>query len=274
MNIISNQISSLLGLTDTQTPRPRRAYTCSICNTEGHNAMSCSDPCINERSIIIQLLLSNYPRIMVSYDAIQNIRREIVSCNHNHTFWRRVWLKLRELINILDTGEINRDNLEFILREPSQLVNAQIYKERIYQLITKVEHDVIIAQNNGVSIDEYLGINNEGIMVGLAGEPITNVMVERYVARRKPVFNQQSTQICFKMDFDTSKYYEQTNCPICFDPILTDKCIALNCSHIFCTGCTPSILKTTKCPICRESIEQIRFTSNINPDAFNALSFL
>ena len=271
MNIISNQISSLLGLTDTQTPRPRRAYTCSICNTEGHNAMSCSDPCINERYITIHLLLSNYPRIMVSYDAIQNIRREITSCNHTHGFWRRVWLKLRELITILDTGEINRDNLEFILREPSQLVNAQHYKERIYQLIATVEHDVVNAQNNGVTIDEYLGLNNEGVMVGLAGETITNVMVERYVARQKPAYSQQSTQICFKMDFDTSKYYEQTNCPICFDPILTDKCIALNCSHIFCTECAPSILKTTKCPICRKSIEQIRFTSNINPDAFNAI---
>ena len=175
MNIISNSLSSILGLTDTQTPRPRRAYTCSICNTEGHNAMSCSDPCINERYITIHLLLSNYPRIMVSYDAIQNIRREITSCNHNHTFWRRVWLKLRELINILDTGEINRDNLEFILREPSLLANVQNYKERLYQLITKVEDDVRIAQNGGVSIDEYLGLNlpvseqMEQYMIGLAG---------------------------------------------------------------------------------------------------------
>lgn len=231
MNLVTSHLSSIFGLTDTETPRPRRVYTCSICNTEGHNAMSCSDPCINERYIMIQLLLSNYPRTMVSYDTIQNIRRKITSCNHNHTFWRRVWLKLRELITILDTGEINRDHLEFILREPSQLVNAQRYKERVYQLIATVEH----------------------------------------VPRRKPAYSQQSTQICFKMDFDTSKYYEQTNCPICFDSILTDKCIALNCSHIFCTECAPSILKTTKCPICRESIEQIRFTSNINPDAFNAI---
>ena len=115
MNIVTSHLSSFFGLTETQSPRQRRAYTCSICNTEGHNAMSCSDPCINERFHTVQLLLSNYPRTMVSYGAIQNIRNEIVLCRHNHAFWRRVWLKLRELITILDNGEINRDNLEFIL---------------------------------------------------------------------------------------------------------------------------------------------------------------
>jgi hypothetical protein len=211
---------------------------------------------------------------MVSYDAIQNIRREIVSCNHNHTFWRRVWLKLRELINILDTGEINRDNLEFILREPSQLVNAQIYKERIYQLITKVEHDVIIAQNNGVSIDEYLGINNEGIMTGLAGETIPNVMIQRHMPQPKPTYSQPSTHIRFKMDSDTSNYYELSNCPVCFEELCNEKRIAFNCAHAFCTDCAPSILKTKNCPICRESIEEVRFTPDISSDAFNSISSL
>ena len=269
-----NNISYLLGFTDPPDPRPRRTYTCSICNTEGHNAMSCSDSCITERYITIQLLLSNYPRIMVSFDAIQNIRLEIISCNHTHTFWRRVWLKLRELINVPDIGEINRDNLEFILRDPSLLANAENYKERIYHLITKVEQDVVIAQNNGVSIDEYLGINNEGIMTGLAGETIPNVMIRRHMPQPKPTYSQPSIQIRFKMDSDTSNYYDLTNCPICFEELCNDKRIALNCAHVFCTDCTPDILKTKICPICRESIEQIRFTPDISSDAFNTISSL
>ena len=45
MNIVTSHLSSIFGLADTQSPRQRRAYTCSICNTEGHNAMSCSDSC-------------------------------------------------------------------------------------------------------------------------------------------------------------------------------------------------------------------------------------
>lgn len=269
-----NNISYLLGLTDPPDPRPRRIYICSICNTEGHNAISCSAPCINERYIMIQLLLSNYPRIMVSYDAIQNIRLEIISCNHTHTFWRRVWLKLRELINVRDVGEINRDHLEFILRDPSLLANAENYKERVYQLITKVEQDVVIAQTNGVPIDEYLGINIEGFMTGIAGETIPNVMTGRHIPPPKPTYSQPSTHIRFKMDSDTSNYYELTNCPVCFEELCNEKRIAFNCAHAFCTDCAPSILKTKNCPICRELIEEVRFTPDISSDAFNSISSL
>jgi hypothetical protein len=183
-------------------------------------------------------------------------------------------LKLRELINIPDIGEINRDNLEFILRDPSLLANAENYKERVYQLITKVEQDIVIAQNSGVSIDEYLGINNEGIMTGLAGETIPNVMIQRHMPQPKPTYSQQSTHIHYKMDSDTSNYYELTNCPVCFEELCNEKRIAFNCAHAFCTDCAPSILKTKNCPICRESIKQIRFTSDISSVAFNSISSL
>ena len=282
MNIVTSHLSSFFGLADTQSPRQRRAYTCSICNTEGHNAMSCSDSCINERYIMVRLLLSNYPRIMVSHDAIHNIGYEIASCNRNHAFWRRVWLKLRELITILDTGEINRDNLEFILREPSLLANVQNYKERLYQLITKVGRDVSIAQNSGVSIDEYLGLNlpnseqMERYVVGLAGEQAhTNIMMHReYPQTPPPVYFREEKQFIFKMDSDTSNYYNHVDCPVCFEKMTSENHIALNCAHTFCTQCTQKILKTKKCPSCREPIKEIRFTPNINPEAFNALSSL
>ena len=282
MNIVTSHLSSFFGLTETQSPRQRRAYTCSICNTEGHNAMSCSDPCINERYHTVQLLLSNYPRTMVSYGAIQNIRNEIVLCHRTHAFWRRVWLKLHELITILDTGEINRDNLEFILREPSLLANVQNYKERLYQLITKVEDDVRISQNGVVSIDEYVGLNlpvseqMERYLVGLAGEPVpTNIMMHREYPQTPPLMSiREEKQFIFKMDSDTSNYYNHVDCPVCFEKITSENHIALNCAHTFCTQCIPEILKTKRCPSCRESIKELRFTPNINPEAFNALSSL
>jgi len=255
-----NNISSLFGFTDLPAPLIRRVRTCAICNTEGHNAMSCDDQCIIERTRMIQsVLLSNSS---VSYDEIQSVWCKIRTCNHPPTFWRRVWLKLRELITSPadDIGIINRDYLEYLLREPSELIIEENYKNRLYEIIVRMRRDIVIMQNRYVPIVEHIERSLSILEPESIQEPI--------------VYNEQPKQIRFKMDSNPSNYYEQLNCPVCFDHITVDKRIAFNCAHVFCAECAPKIIKTKKCPTCRETIEQIRFTAEIRPEVFNVLSDL
>ena len=116
----------------------------------------------------------------------------------------------------------------------------------------------------------------ERYMVGLAGEPVpTNIMMHReYPRTPPPIPICEEKQFIFKMDSDTSNYYNHVDCPVCFEKITSENHIALNCAHTFCTQCIPKILKTKKCPSCRELIKELRFTPNINPEAFNVLSSL
>jgi hypothetical protein len=253
-----------------------RTYTCSICKLEGHNATSCSDPCINERVILIELLIfTNTP----TDTTIQNVLLKIQACQHLPTFWRRVWLIMRELVHSQTVWwDINRDYLEFILSSPSQLVTADDYKRRLFELIAVIEQDIRLQEEVGVEpepiVDPEPFTEPDHIVEEELWYP-QNIpeQIQTHTWVQIPIHQQinYDQQICFKMDTDMSVYYDHVDCPVCFDKITCDKCIALNCSHVFCTNCTPNIVKTRKCPICREQITQIRFTPSISPEAFNGL---
>jgi len=55
-----------------------------------------------------------------------------------------------------------------------------------------------------------------------------------------------------------------TNCPVCFDPITTDKNVCSTpCGHIFCFGCMVKCLNTSNtCPYCRAEINDKPIDNN------------
>ena len=78
-----------------------------------------------------------------------------------------------------------------------------------------------------------------------------------------------------KMDTLETEYFENTDCPICLEPLLPDNTVALNCRHTCCVSCLKQTLKVGgkhNCPTCRTDIKTVHFKSTISPDHFNTIS--
>jgi hypothetical protein len=81
--------------------------------------------------------------------------------------------------------------------------------------------------------------------------------------------------ISAQMDSLETTYFINENCPICLETQTPDNTIALGCKHTCCVSCLKQAMKPGVkhfCVICRKTITQIRFKSNITPENFNIIS--
>ena len=81
--------------------------------------------------------------------------------------------------------------------------------------------------------------------------------------------------ISAQMDSLETTYFINENCPICLETQTPDNTIALGCKHTCCVSCLKQAIKPGAkhfCVICRKTITQIRFKSNITPENFNIIS--
>ena len=63
-----------------------------------------------------------------------------------------------------------------------------------------------------------------------------------------------------------SKTEAECDCAICYEPTVGDKCVTLNCNHMFCGTCVVGIIKNNNkviepsCALCREPIKSITYS--------------
>jgi hypothetical protein len=77
------------------------------------------------------------------------------------------------------------------------------------------------------------------------------------------------------MDDMETKYYHESDCVICMEPINNKNMVAYNCKHPFCATCVKTHVSKhacPTCPICRARVEKICFKSELTPAYFNLLS--
>lgn len=80
------------------------------------------------------------------------------------------------------------------------------------------------------------------------------------------------SRVKFYMDPPETKYHNDS-CSVCFDSLVSNTTVALDCRHAYCLDCLTGVITHSKClcPMCRNPIHTVHFKSSISPMDFNKL---
>jgi len=85
----------------------------------------------------------------------------------------------------------------------------------------------------------------------------------------------KKSKITVQMDSVDTKYFTDSDCPICLDSMDITKMITFNCKHGFCASCVKLHIKfhdKQTCPACRVPVTEFRVTPALDPTTFNTIT--
>jgi hypothetical protein len=234
---------------------------CSICRNSDHNARVCNDPKITEtyQSIVNMLSSDRNNNTSITF------ARQIITCREKMPFWNNIWYRLTFMAwhrrNPYHPREVV---MRFLQPRPTTLTEV---KERFRSWINPPINRNTNFANNHLMIDELLRLNYN---YSIQRPPL--VMHAPTLVRPPPT---PQVKIRMVMDDIETKYYDETDCVICMEPINSKNMVAYNCKHPFCASCVKthvSKYNCPTCPICRVRVEKICFKSDLTPAYYNSLS--
>ena len=237
---------------------------CSICRNSDHNARVCNDPKIAETYQSIVNMLSSERNNNAS---ITFARQQVRNCREKMPFWNNIWYRLMFMAwhrqNPYHPREVV---MQFLEPKPSNITEV---KQRFRMWIH--------SENNYITLEQQLlrlNYNNYSLQrpTPLFGRDPPLVMHAPTLVRPSPT---PQVKIRMVMDNIETKYYDETECVICMDPMNSKNRVAYNCKHPFCATCVKTHVSKhacPTCPICRVRVEKICFKSDLTPAYYNLLS--
>ena len=223
-----------------------------------HDARRCQHPCIEEsRRTIYQMLNTDCNNPAVRQFAL-NMRRT----SRTMPFWKRVW---KSMIQNLPSS-FGIAQRQFILSNPATVQEVKsLFWDWAYGRFSRLQ----VTPPNQINVRPPA--------------PVTTITITNTVhSPRSPTIpppdlhrnRNQPQKITLEMQQNGTKYFQDTDCPICMKTINPKNSVAYNCKHTICVSCVIKHIvkcKSTTCHICRVPVKKVHFTSEINPNNFNIL---
>ena len=234
---------------------------CSICRNSDHNARVCNDPKITETYQSIVNMLSCERNNHTSI----NFARQMRNCREKMPFWNNIWYRLMFMAwhrrNPYHPREVV---MRFLEPKPSTLTEVK-QRFRLW----------IHSENNHITMEQLLRLNynySVPLPTPLLRRDPPLVMHAPTLVRHAPT---PQVKLRLVMDNMETKYYDETECVICMDPLNSKNRVVYNCKHPFCATCVKTHVSKhacPTCPICRARVEKICFKSDLTPAHYNLLS--
>ena len=208
--------------------------TCLYCYKSGHSIQNCN----NEQ---FQIIKNNFYNIYLSSFTQSHhdfIKTKLIFCatiDYNYNF-KHIQL-ISQCFNNVSDSETKENYLSytsryFTLKHMRDLnINSQVW----LRTLTKVNNTFYIPINETFTYDErkHAFYNKISLALALVIEPVSDIIVE-------------------KININTDE------CPICYNKLLNNELVILDCSHQYCIKCindTINLMDSPKCALCRKAIE-------------------
>lgn len=234
---------------------------CSICRNSGHNARVCNDAKITEtyQSIVNMLSSDRNNNTCITF------ARQMINCREKMPFWNNIWYRLMFMAWHRRNPYHPREVVMRFL-EPKPLSVTEV-NHRFYLWINPSNNHITNSANNHITMEQLFLLNYN---YSVQRAPL--VMHAPTLVRPTPI---SPVKIRLLMDDIETKYYHESDCVICMEPMNNKNMVAYNCKHTFCATCVKQHIAKHSgqcCPICRARVENICFKSDLSSINFNILS--
>ena len=246
---------------------------CSYCNISGHYINSCPCPTIEIDYIIFRTEYQNVMSIMVLTNE-EKERRFRERLNR----YRLIQLKAVVLKYTSSTGSLNKGQLIHILWTHFTYSLERTFGQRIPDIIPPFAQDLdanfVEPETNTLEwfedrtpqpepdheyLTSLLDLGTRIQILAQRNQPrsiiVRNLLsaIRQYAIQCElgPINAKPKIVVNEKAD---EKDEEEIGCPICYEQVLNENEVKLNCDHIFCCNCIKTSLKkynTQNCALCR-----------------------